>query len=672
MKRKEHIKRTSAGMTALAIACLLAACSAEGTQPDTADTSAQQTAQSTSDTALSTEQVQETTLLAAEDEENDEVLSANIFLSDEGITIEGTGAEAQGSVLTVTQAGLYHIEGSLSDGQIIVETDKESDVTLELDGVDITCTTSCALWVKSADKVTVKVKNGSTNTLSDGESYADTSEDAPDACIYSKDDLVIKGSGTLVVNGNYSGGIHSTDDVKIHNGSIAVNSAGDGIKGKDSVQISGGIVNVTSGGDGIVSTNDEEDGRGIVDISDGSVTIVSGGGAANAAAKAPSGNQPGGGMQMGVMGGRGGRNRQTTDESQPVLSTENARPPMGEQDGSMPGMGERPDMGDMPDMGERPDMGEAPSFGGGFFGAWENSDLDDDEDHVSAKGIKAAQAVNISGGTLSIDSADDAIHSDGTVSVTGGTFVINTGDDALHADTSLTLADGEGTVEKSCEGLEAPVMEINGGTWDVYSSDDGINLSGGALSGFGNEFAADDSLSLLISGGTVHVSSEGDGIDSNGNITMTGGTVYVDGPVNSGNGALDYNGTFDISGGTLIAVGSSGMAQGLSSSSSQNALSVALSSPQAAGTELSIRDAGGSTVISYTPEKTYSFVTVSTPDMTDGTYALYIGDTQVVSTDVSGVVNIDDSGNAISANGMGGMGGMGGRGGRMGGHTAQS
>ena len=660
MKKKVHIKRTSAGMTALAIACLLAACSAEGTQPDTAGTSAQQTAQSTSDTALSTEQMQETTLLAAEDEENDEVLSANIFLSDEGITVEGTGAEAQGSVLTVAKAGLYHIEGSLSDGQIIVETDKESDVTLELDGVDITCTTSCALWVKSADKVTIKVKNGSTNTLSDGESYSDTSEDAPDACIYSKDDLVIKGSGTLVVNGNYSGGIHSTDDVKIQNGSIAVNSAGDGIKGKDSVQISGGIVNVTSGGDGIVSTNDEEEGRGIVDISDGSVTIVSGGGAANAAAKAPSGNQPGGGMQPGGMGGRGGRNRQTTDESQPVLSTENARPPMGEQDGSMPGMGERPDMGDMPDMGE------APSFGGGFFGAWENSDLDDDENHVSAKGIKAAQAVNISGGSISIDSADDAIHSDGTVSVTGGTFVINTGDDALHADTSLTLADGEGTVEKSSEGLEAPVMEIRGGTWDVYSSDDGINLSGGTLTGFGNEFAADDSLSLLISGGTVNVSSEGDGIDSNGSITMTGGTVCVDGPVNSGNGALDYNGTFDISGGTLIAVGSSGMAQGLSGTSSQNALSVALSSQQAAGTELSIRDAGDSTVISYTPEKTYSFVTVSTPDMTDGTYSLYIGDTQAVSIDVSGVVNIDDSGNAISANGMGGMGG------RMGGHTAQS
>ena len=278
-------------------------------------------------------------------------------------------------------------------------------------------------------------------------------------------------------------------------------------------------------------------------------------------------------------------------------------------------------------------------------------------------------AVNISGGSISIDSADDAIHSDGTVSVTGGTFVINTGDDALHADTSLTLADGEGTVEKSSEGLEAPVMEIRGGTWDVYSSDDGINLSGGTLTGFGNEFAADDSLSLLISGGTVHVSSEGDGIDSNGSITMTGGTVCVDGPVNSGNGALDYNGTFDISGGTLIAVGSSGMAQGLSGTSSQNALSVALSSVQEAGTELSVRDADGSTVISYTPEKTYSFVTVSTPDMTDGTYALYIGDTQAVSTDVSGVVNIDDSGNAISANGMGGMGGMGGR---MGGHTAQS
>ena len=200
----------------------------------------------------------------------------------------------------------------------------------------------------------------------------------------------------------------------------------------------------------------------------------------------------------------------------------------------------------------------------------------------------------------------------------------------MHADNEITINKGTININKSYEGIEAYKITINDGTINVTSSDDGINIGGGNdNSGQGSrqdKFMDSNNGGLLtINGGTIYVNSEGDGLDSNGSITMTSGVVHVDGPTNNGNGALDYNGTFDISGGELIAVGSSGMVQNVSNSSTQNTVLVTLSS-QASG---SIEFAG----ITYSPKKSYQSIVISSPSLkTNETYTLTAGNnTQSVS-----------------------------------------
>lgn len=112
-----------------------------------------------------------------------------------------------------------------------------------------------------------------------------------------------------------------------------------------------------------------------------------------------------------------------------------------------------------------------------------------------------------------------------------------------------------------------------------------------------------ENLLLSIKGGNVYVNAEGDGLDSNGSISMTGGTVMVSGPTNAGNGALDYNGTFDISGGTLIAAGSAGMAQAPSDCLKQYSMHMTYPETQKAGTLLHVEDSKGNTIITFAPEK---------------------------------------------------------------------
>lgn len=248
----------------------------------------------------------------------------------------------------------------------------------------------------------------------------------------------------------------------------------------------------------------------------------------------------------------------------------------------------------------------------------------------SQKGLKAGTTLLIKKGTFIINSIDDAIHSNETITIDNGTYTITTTDDGMHADNEITINKGTININKSYEGIEAYKITINDGTINVTSSDDGINIGGGNdNSGQGSrqdKFMDSNNGGLLtINGGTIYVNSEGDGLDSNGSITMTSGVVHVDGPTNNGNGALDYNGTFDISGGELIAVGSSGMVQNVSNSSTQNTVLVTLSS-QASG---SIEFAG----ITYSPKKSYQSIVISSPSLkTNETYTLTAGNnTQSVS-----------------------------------------
>ncbi|WFR63896.1 hypothetical protein P9222_06590 [Paenibacillus amylolyticus] len=182
----------------------------------------------------------------------------------------------------------------------------------------------------------------------------------------------------------------------------------------------------------------------------------------------------------------------------------------------------------------------------------------------------------------------------------------------------------------------------------------------------------------------------GDGLDSNGSITMTGGTVIVNGPTDNGNGPLDYDGTFEMSGGYLVAVGSSGMAQGTSDTSTQNAIVMTYTSTQKAGTLVHVEDNTGNNILTFAPVKDYQSVVVSSPDLkADGSYVIYSGGTstgkavdglytdgtysggtQVVAfQSTSNVTWVNESGVTTANTGMGGPGGGGRQGGFGGGRN---
>ena len=200
---------------------------------------------------------------------------------------------------------------------------------------------------------------------------------------------------------------------------------------------------------------------------------------------------------------------------------------------------------------------------------------------MSAKGIKANVSVTIDGGIITANSADDAVHSNDKMTINGGVFVISTGDDGFHADSSLIINGGNITISESYEGLESATITINNGKIHIESSDDGVNVVGGNdASGFApgpgkppgqDAFTYSSDYYLHIYGGYIYVDAMGDGIDVNGVVEMTAGSLIINGPVANDNGALDF-GSFKITGGFLLAVGSSGMAQAHSSTSAQSSV----------------------------------------------------------------------------------------------------
>jgi len=197
------------------------------------------------------------------------------LFSDQTITVDGSGAAADGSILTITQPGTYILSGTLSEGQVRVETVDEADVQIVLDGATITNSTGAAIYVKSANSATITLAEGTTNTLSDGEIYTfEDSEDEPDATLFSKSDLILNGTGTLVIDANYAHAIKGKDDVTIAEGTYDITSVGDAIKGRDSLFISSGTFTIVAGADGLQSTNEEEEGKGILTIESGTFTII--------------------------------------------------------------------------------------------------------------------------------------------------------------------------------------------------------------------------------------------------------------------------------------------------------------------------------------------------------------------------------------------------------------
>ncbi len=505
--------------------------------------------------------------------------ASTIVLAGDAISFEGDGATVDGSVVTITSAGTYSISGTLNDGQIIVDTQDEETVYLVLDGVDITCSTSAPIYVSNAEKTVITLADGTENTVTDGASYVldDAESDEPNAAVFSKDDLTINGGGSLTVNANYNNGITSKDDLKITGGIITVNAVNDGIKGRDSIAVLDGTITVNAGGDGLQSSNDEDAEKGTISIEDGTFEITAG-----------------------------------LDGIQAETSL-------------------------LIEGGELTIVTGGGSIDSGGGSAWGGPGMEGNPNTIteSAKGLKAGVYLSITGGTFQIDSLDDAIHSNDTIEIRGGNILLASGDDGIHADTALTISGGDLNITRSYEGLESAAITISDGTMHLTASDDGINGSSGngdaaawaqPMRGQGPGGFESGDNTLTINGGTIYVDANGDGIDVNGPIEMTAGTVIVNGPTNDGNGALDYLGTFDISGGYLVAVGSAGMAEAPSTTSTQYSVMYNFTSTQAAGTMVHVEAESGEDVLTFVPTKQYQSVVLSSPELeNDTTYVVYSG-----------------------------------------------
>lgn len=260
--------------------------------------------------------------------------------------------------------------------------------------------------------------------------------------------------------------------------------------------------------------------------------------------------------------------------------------------------------------------------------------------------LNGKDSVRIADGTFNLGCDEDGIHAgnddqqDGYVYIEGGDINISVGDDAIHAEGLLIITGGDIDVSKSCEGVEGDKILVTGGDIDVISSDDGFNAAGGSSGsgdnhdGFGGgpgmggvDMDADSDAYIFITGGTININADGDGIDSNGCIGITGGSVYVLGPSDNGNGAMDYGICAAITGGEIVAVGGSGMAQGFGDESTQCSALVNFDEWIDAGETITLTNSDGKEVLSYKADKKFNSVVISTSDMKQGgIYTLTVGD----------------------------------------------
>ena len=548
-----------------------------------------------------------------------------VTLSDDGITGETDGVVIKGQMVTITAEGTYIFSGTLSEGQIVVDADN-AKVQIVFDNVDITCASSAAVYVKSAEKVFVTLAEGSQNTLRNTDEYVAIDDNNIDAVIFSKSDLTLNGTGSLTIVSAEGHGIVSKDDLKITGGTYDITAAGHALSGKDSVRIADGTFILTAEKDGIHAENADDEEKGYIYIADGDFTITSDGDGMDASniVQIEDGT-------FDITAGGGAANSLKTHESDVPGGPGGGMPQNGEKlDGeSMPQMGEKPDGENMTEMGKRPDgttPPEKPSQTDQSDTADETAAPDNATDHqsssaettedtttdesgTSTKGIKAGGGMYLNGGTYQIDSADDSIHSNANITIADGTYTLATGDDGVHADDALIVNGGTITVTESYEGLEGLTVTINDGTIDITASDDGINTAGEKME---------------LNGGYIHILAGGDGVDSNGDLTINGGEIYIDGPSDNGNSAIDYGDRSSayVNGGTLVAIGSSGMAEVMSDSSKQKVLMVKLGEQMEAGNVV-LTDSEGNVIVSYTALKTYDCVIISTAEVESGaTYTL--------------------------------------------------
>lgn len=540
--------------------------------------------------------------------------AVNIQLMSASVTIDGNGAAYGNGIVTIAKSGTYVLSGSLAEGQILVDAAKTDNVTLVLNGASVTCSDGPAVNIQQAEDVTLILADGTENTLTDGEAYTFPDETTDEP---------------------YAALYSKSDMVITGDGALTVNgNYRHGIVGKDDLVIAGGNITVTAVENGIR-------GRDSLSVQGGTLHVTS--------------------------GNDGLQSNNDADANKGWIVLENCTVTIISQRDAV-----------QSETTLTVNSGEYTFICGGGAA---NTAIDAAE---SYKGLKAGAAIVINNGTFTIDSADDAVHSNGNVTINNGTFEISTGDDGFHADEALTVNDGNILIATCYEGLEGSTVTITGGSIDLTASDDGINAAGGSQNGqqgtgrFGQDsFGGNSSYFIRIEGGEIIVRANGDGIDSNGNIDMTGGTLMVHGPIAQMDSAIDCDGVFTFTGGIIAAAGPSGMAQNPGSDSTAPSISIYFTANQQAGTPVYVQDSSGNTIIAFVPERSYNHVILASPDFKMGeTYTVHTGGTATgassggLAEDCTGgtqlfsfpfesaVVSVSDTGEAVTGGGFGPGGGM--------------
>ena len=512
--------------------------------------------------------------------------SVRIQLDGNTASTDSDSVRIEGNTVTITGDKTYILSGTLDNGTITVDAGEKAKPQLVLEGVTVNSDRT-ALEILEADKVFITLAEGTENRLS-----------ASETALHSKQDLTFNGSGSLTVTSTGSHGITCKDDLVFTGGSYQIQSASHGLDANDSIRITGDTsMTLDAGKDGIHCENQDDSELGFVYVQSGSLKLTAQGDGISAGAYA-----------------------HIVDGSFDITAG----------GGSVNGSKEHSD------------------FFGGFMGggrparprAAQTSTAT--EDSTSMKGLKAVGSITIDGGDFTLDTADDAIHSNLAITVAGGAFRIKSGDDAFHGDETLDVIAGTVNIETSYEGLEAHKVYVCGGELEIHATDDGINAAGGqdnSGTGGGRDgmfgggrpggpFGGGASDGLIdISGGKLKIYSSGDGMDANGSITVSGGELYVTNPTSGDTSVLDSDNGAVITGGSFIgAAASTMMAQSFDQSSTQGVLAGTVGS-QKAGTLVTVTDTAGNTLISFEAEYDFVLVVLSTPELKKGeTYTLTVGE----------------------------------------------
>ena len=530
--------------------------------------------------------------------------SVTVTLNGDEVKSSSAYAKTEGSVVTLTEEATYIISGTLTDGCVIVDAPDTAKLQIVLDGAHITSSNSAAIFVLSADKVVITLADGSENSLANGGEFEST-DYGIDAALFSKQDLSFNGNGSLEVISPAGHGIVSKDDLVITSGVYYIASASHGIAANDSIRLSGAALTVEAGKDALHAENKDDTSLGFIYVSSGELKLTAEGDGISAGAYVQIEN---GSFDITAGGGSENGTKEHSDN----------------YGGFGGGMG----MGGPGKPGGR-------SGDEGITGTSLNGDTSSD-DSTSMKGIKAVSGILINGGQISINSADDSIHSNSDIVINGGEMTFASGDDGIHGDDTVSVTGGSITVTESYEGIEAHDLQLQGGDVSIKATDDGLNSAGGTDSsgtvggrdgafGGGPGGMSSGDGSIVISGGTVYVNASGDGIDSNGRLEISGGHTTVVGPSQGDTSTLDYDTEGIIMGGTFIGTGASGMAQSFSDSE-QGVIALNVGS-QSAGTFIKVKDNDGNEIISDSPELGFQVVILSCPELEKGeTYSVSVGD----------------------------------------------